>query len=89
MILAAPVIVVWALVDPWRNASVSGSGSLTYLYSVVSGGKIPAILQSPNSPMATIQFVSGPGTYIVQLTVTDGAGNTAVSAPITLTYTGA
>ena len=71
------------------SASVSGSGSLTYLYSVVSGGKIPAILQSPNSPMATIQFVSGPGTYIVQLTVTDGAGNTAVSAPITLTYTGA
>ena len=71
------------------SASVSGSGNLTYLYSVLAGGKVPAILQTPSSPMATIQFVNGPGTYIVELTVTDGAGNTAVSGPITLTYTGA
>ncbi len=70
------------------SASVSGSGSLTYLYSVLAGGKIPAILQTPNNPMATIQFVNGAGTYLLELTVTDAAGNTAVAGPITLTYSG-
>jgi hypothetical protein len=42
------------------SASVSGSGNLTYLYSVLAGGKVPAILQTPNNPMATIQFVKRP-----------------------------
>ena len=69
------------------TGSSSGSGALTYLYSVVSGGKVAAILQTPTSPKATIQFVNGFGTYVIQLTVTDAAGNTAVTQPITLMYT--
>ena len=69
------------------TASTSGSGNLTYLYMVLPGGKVPAILQTPNSPKATIQFVNGPGTYLLQLIVTDGSGTTATQN-ITLMYTG-
>jgi hypothetical protein len=69
------------------SASVSGSGNLTYLFMVLPGGKVPAILQTPNSPKATIQFVNGPGTYLLQLVVTDGAGGQSTQN-ITLTYTG-
>ncbi|MEO8129173.1 MAG: amidohydrolase family protein, partial [Bryobacteraceae bacterium] len=67
------------------SASSSGNGALTYTYSVAPGGLTPAILQPPNSPMATIQFVMGPGTYKVTLVVKDAGGNTS-DAPITLTY---
>ncbi|MBZ5607100.1 MAG: hypothetical protein LAP38_02495 [Acidobacteriia bacterium] len=66
----------------------TGAGALTYLYSVLPGGKVPAILQTANNPKATVQFVNGPGTYIVQLHVTDSVGNSATSDPVTLTYTG-
>ena len=64
----------------------TGTGPLTYFYSVVAGGKVPAILQSPNNPKATIDFVNGPGTYMIQLKVTDSVGHTAVSDPIMLVY---
>jgi len=68
------------------SASTSGSGNLKYLYMVLPGGLQPALLQTPNSPMATVDFVNGPGTYLVQLVVTDGSGNTAKSGVVTLTY---
>ena len=67
------------------SASTSASGVLTYEFSVAPGGLTPAILQAPNSPQATIQFVTGPGTYKVTLTVRDGAGKTS-TAPTTLIY---
>ena len=70
------------------SGSTSSAGALTYFYSVLPGGKIPAILQSANNPKATVDFVSGPGNYMLQLVVTDAAGNTATSQPIVLTYTG-
>lgn len=68
------------------SGSQSGSGKLTYFYMVLPGGLKPALLQSPNSPQATVDFVSGPGTYLIQLTVTDAKGNTSSTAPITLIY---
>jgi hypothetical protein len=70
------------------SGSTSSVGALTYFYSVLPGGKIPAILQTSNNPKATVDFVSGPGNYMLQLAVTDAAGNKAVSQPIVLTYTG-
>ncbi|HLK19993.1 MAG TPA: ferritin-like domain-containing protein [Bryobacteraceae bacterium] len=68
------------------SGSQSGSGKLTYFFMVLPGGLKPALLQSPNSPQATVDFVSGPGTYLIQLTVTDAKGNTSSTAPITLIY---
>ena len=44
------------------SASSSASGRLMYMYSAATGGLTPAILQTPTSPNATIQFVMGPGT---------------------------
>lgn len=69
------------------SASMSGSGNLMYLFMVLPGGKVPALLQTPNSPKATVQFVNGPGTYLLQLIVTDGSGGQATQN-ITLMYTG-
>jgi hypothetical protein len=69
------------------SASTSGSGSLTYLFMVLPGGKVPAVLQNPNNPKATVQFVSGPGTYLLQVIVTDSSGGQSTEN-ITLTYTG-
>jgi hypothetical protein len=69
------------------SASTSGSGSLTYLFMVLPGGKVPAVLQTPNNPKATIQFVNGPGVYLLELIVTDASGVQS-TANITLTYTG-
>jgi hypothetical protein len=66
----------------------TGAGALSYFYSVLPGGKVPAILQTPSNPKATVQFVNGPGMYIVQLKVTDSAGNSATSDPVTLVYSG-
>ena len=67
------------------SASSSASGRLTYMYSAATGGLTPAILQTPTSPNATIQFVMGPGLYKLMLTVKDESGKTS-TAPITLTY---
>lgn len=64
----------------------SGSGPLTYFYSVLPGGKVPALLQTSNNPKVTVDFVNGAGTYIVQLTVTDAASHTATSQPVMLVY---
>jgi hypothetical protein len=68
------------------SASTSGSGSLKYLFMVVPGGLQPALLQTPTSPMATVDFVNGPGLYLVQLIVTDASGNTSKSGVVMLTY---
>ncbi|MDQ2950231.1 MAG: ferritin-like domain-containing protein [Acidobacteriota bacterium] len=56
---------------------------VTYLFSYL-GGLQPAILQSPNSPTATIQLVNGPGTYMLQLVVTDASGMKSAPTPITI-----
>ncbi|HYL73925.1 MAG TPA: hypothetical protein VEU96_06945 [Bryobacteraceae bacterium] len=66
----------------------TGTGPLTYFYSVLPGGKVPALLQTPSNPKVIVQFVNGPGTYIVQLKVIDSAGHSAVSQPVMLVYTG-
>jgi hypothetical protein len=68
------------------SASTSGSGNLTYLYMVEPGGLQPALLQTPNNPKATVEFVNGPGTYLIQLIVTDSSGTVSKSGVITLTY---
>ena len=67
------------------SGSVSGSGGLTYLFMVLPGGKVPAILQTANNPKAIVQFVNGPGVYLLQLVVTDGSG-TKATQNISLTY---
>ncbi len=66
--------------------STSATGNLRYLFQVVPGGKQPALLQSPNDPKATVDFVNGPGLYLVQLTVTDVSGATSKSPIIMLNY---
>ncbi|MDP9083467.1 MAG: ferritin-like domain-containing protein [Pseudomonadota bacterium] len=68
------------------SASTSGSGNLTYLFMVVSGGLQPALLQTSTNPKATVEFVNGPGTYLIQLIVTDASGHTSKSGVVTLTY---
>lgn len=68
------------------SGSQSGAGKLTYFYQVLPGGLQPALLQSPNNPVVTVVFVNGPGTYLVQLSVTDAKGNVSTTAPITLIY---
>ena len=68
------------------TASTSASGGLKYLFMVAPGGLQPALLQTPSSPMATVEFVNGPGLYLVQLLVTDSSGNTAKSGVVMLTY---
>ena len=68
------------------SASTSASGNLRYMFEVVPGGKLPALLQSPSDPKATVEFVSGPGLYLVQLTVTDVSGATSKSPVIMLNY---
>jgi probable HAF family extracellular repeat protein len=68
------------------SGSTSASGNLRYLFTVVPGGKQPALLQTPSDPKATVDFVNGPGLYLVQLTVTDASGNTAKSPVAMLNY---
>ncbi len=68
------------------SGSTSASGNLEYLFEVVAGGKQPALLQSPTNPKATVDFVNGPGLYLVQLVVTDAHGGTSTSPVIMLTY---
>ncbi len=68
------------------SGSTSASGKLQYLFEVAPGGKLPALLQSPDNPKATVDFVSGAGTYLVQLVVTDATGKTSTSPVVTLNY---
>jgi len=68
------------------SGSTSASGNLRYQFTVVPGGKQPALLQTPSDPKATVDFVNGPGLYLVQLIVTDASGNSAKSPVIMLTY---
>jgi hypothetical protein len=68
------------------SGSTSASGKLQYLFEVVAGGKQAALLQSPSNPKATVDFVSGPGLYEVQLVVTDASGGTSTSPVVMLTY---
>lgn len=73
------------------GSTSSSSKALTYLFMVAPGGLIPAVLQTPNSPQATVQFVNGAGVYNLVLIVTDGTKNpdgtpNTASTPITLTY---
>jgi hypothetical protein len=68
------------------GASTSASGNLHYFYQVVPGGKLPALLQSPSDPKATVDFVNGAGLYLIQLTVTDVTGATSKSPVIMLNY---
>lgn len=68
------------------SGSTSASGKLQYLFEVATGGKQPALLQSPDNPKATVDFVSGAGTYLIQLMVTDASGKTSTSPVVTLNY---
>jgi probable HAF family extracellular repeat protein len=68
------------------SGSNSASGNLRHLYTVVAGGKQPVILQTPSDPKATVEFASGPGLYLVQLTVTDARGNSSKSPVVMLNY---
>jgi probable HAF family extracellular repeat protein len=68
------------------SGSTSVGGNLRYLYTVVAGGKQPSLLQTASDPKATVEFVDGPGLYLVQLTVTDASGNTAKSPVVMLSY---
>ena len=68
------------------SGSTSASGKLQYLFEVAQGGKLPAILQSPDNPKATVDFVNGAGTYLLQLVVTDATGKTSTSPVISLNY---
>jgi hypothetical protein len=68
------------------SGSTSAAGVLQYLYTVVPGGKQAAILQIATDPKATIDFVDGPGSYLIQLTVTDASGNSAKSPIVMLNY---
>jgi hypothetical protein len=68
------------------SGSTSASGNLQYLFEVVPGGKLPALLQSPTNPKATVDFVSGPGSYLIQLVVTDVTGKTSTSPVTMLNY---
>ena len=68
------------------SGSTSASGNLQYLFEVVPGGKVPALLQSPTNSKATVDFVNGPGSYLIQLVVTDVTGKTSTSPVTTLNY---
>jgi len=68
------------------SASTSASGDLQYQFEVLPGGLQPALLQTGNAPLATVDFVSGPGLYLVQLTVTDASGNISKSSVVMLNY---
>ena len=68
------------------GGSTSTSGNLRYLFTTVPGGREAFLLQTPSDPKATVEFASGPGLYLVQLTVTDASGN-ASKSPVCLLYT--
>jgi probable HAF family extracellular repeat protein len=68
------------------SGSTSASGNLRYQFTVVAGGLQPALLQTASNPKATVDFVNGPGLYLVQLIVTDPSGETAKSPVAMLNY---
>ena len=68
------------------SGSTSASGSLPYLFEVVSGGNTAGAAADANNPKATVDFVNGPGLYLVQLVMTDASGSTSTSPVIMLTY---
>lgn len=68
------------------SSSASALGNLRYLFTAVAGGKQPSLLQSASDPKATVEFVDGPGLYLVQLTVTDASGKTSKSPVVMLSY---
>jgi hypothetical protein len=68
------------------SASTSASGSLSYLYMVAPGGLQAALLQTSTNPKVTVEFVNGPGVYLVQLIVTDASGTVSKSAVVMLNY---
>ena len=68
------------------GGSTSTSGNLRYLFTTVPGGREAFLLQTPSDPKATVEFASGPGLYLVQLTVTDASGNASKSPVVTLNY---
>ncbi len=68
------------------SGSTSGLGNLRYQFTAVPGGREAFLVQTPSDPKATIEFASGPGLYLVQLTVTDASGTTAKSPVVALNY---
>jgi probable HAF family extracellular repeat protein len=68
------------------GGSTSASGKLQYQFVVVPGGLQPALLQTPRNPEAIVEFVNGPGLYMIQLIVTDASGTTSKSPAAMLTY---
>lgn len=73
-----------------REMTLDGSGSvgagLKYKWRVL-GGTAGIFPQAADAPKITVQFVQGFTDYVVELTVTDSAGNTSV-ATRTVTYLG-
>jgi DNA-binding beta-propeller fold protein YncE len=73
-----------------RELTFDGSGSvgtgLKYKWKV-SGGSSGIFPQSGDTPKITVQFAQGYTDYVIELTVTDSAGNTSV-ATRTVTYVG-
>ncbi len=66
------------------TASISFDGKpLTYAWTVAPGGK-NATITSANTATPLLQFPEGYGNYIVQLTVTDSAGNKATDTTVIL-----
>jgi hypothetical protein len=68
------------------SGSASAMGNLRYQFSAVPGGKEPSLLQTASDPKATVEFLNGPGLYLVQLTVTDASGSTSKSPVVMLNY---
>ena len=68
------------------SGSTSALGNLRYQFTAVPGGREAFLVQTPSDPKATIEFASGPGLYLVQLTVTDARGDTANSPIVMLKY---
>jgi phospholipase C len=67
-------------------SSSANGGSLTYQWSVSPNGLAGALFGG-TSAKATVQFGSGPGTYIFILTITDSTGATSTDTT-TVNYTG-
>jgi len=68
------------------SGSAGASGNLRYLFTAVAGGKQPSLLQTASDPKATVEFLNGPGLYLIQLTVTDASGTTSKSPVAMLNY---
>jgi len=68
------------------SGSTSESGNLRYQFMAVPGGLQPDLRQTSSDAKTTVEFMHGPGLYLVQLIVTDSRGNTSKSPVITLNY---